>query len=281
MSIIGADWASVDGDRTPDIGAAKGVGVRFAIVRASYGTMPDHTAARDQGALRAAGVTFGAYAFPIIAKGGASPEAQVAAFIASAGLLPGIDLPPILDVEFPHGIASTGYTRVEILAWLRAAVAALREHYGCWPMVYTSARVWDGSDTDCLAAPPTPDLVDCPLWLSRYPYQYRIPAVHDAHVVDALEWPANPKSWGTDNCWLHQYQGDALSMPGFSSTVDLSRFHLLSSAGTGSRVSWVQRRLDTTEGDVWSALVTFQKQHGLVGDGVIGPKTFAALAWQP
>ena len=126
---IGVDYAKVDGNaRLGPAGwlAQKANGVDFAIVRGSYEKWADPTAARDAPDIRAAGIVFGAYMFPMPGKGHPTATEQVKAFVASNTLRAG-DFPPVLDVEFPQGIAATGLGRAELLAWIREAVKALRQ----------------------------------------------------------------------------------------------------------------------------------------------------------
>ena len=73
-------------------------------------------------------------------------------------------------------------------------------------------------------------------------------------------------------------------MPGFSSTCDLNRFHVVRRGDQGGIVKWVQRRADTTIDGVFGpatehAVKAVQARHGLAIDGIVGPDTFAALAW--
>jgi len=294
--MIGCDYASVDKNAPPNASAAKTAGVTFAIVRGSYKTWTDPTARRDAEAWRAAGVTFGAYMFPVLDRGAPSPAEQVRAF-ARSGAVQKFDLPPTLDVEFPGGIKKTGRTRAELLGWVLEAVAEMKREFGCSPFVYTSARVWDGDDSDSLDADKNgfgalhPTMSECPLWLARYPYKTRLPAIGDTReerkVVDALPWPPVPRAWGdAHNVWIHQYQGDALKMPGFTSTVDLNRFRSLARGEAGERVRWLQRRVKLAEGTpgifdeaLEDAVREVQSRAGLVADGVVGPRTFARVAW--
>ncbi len=280
---LGIDIASIDGNKPVDWSAARAAGCCFAIFRGTYKTWIDPTWKLEADRARAAGVTVGAYMFPVMNLGAASVHEQVAALHKAIGpILPG-DLPPTLDVEFPGGISKTGRSRSDLLSWVREAVAEIRSVFGVWPMIYTSARVWDGQDSDSLHAPATPELLECPLWLARYPFKIRIDAVKTASQVDALALPPVPVSWGAANVWIHQYQGDAINFPGFTRTVDLNRFFDLRLGCRGERVKWLQRKVhlqpDADFGPAtFKALTDFQRAKNLTPDGIVGPKTFAYLS---
>ncbi|HEY6018962.1 MAG TPA: GH25 family lysozyme [Candidatus Paceibacterota bacterium] len=279
---LGVDIASVDGNKPVDWAKAKAAGVQYAIFRGTYITWADPTWKTEASRARDAGLLVGAYLFPVMDKSHPSAHDQVAAFCAAVKLTK-FDFPPILDVEFPGGIGKTGHTRTELLQWIRDAVAQFTNLLSVWPILYTSARVWDGTDEDSLQAQPTPDLLKCPLWLARYPFKTRIDAITDSRV-DALALPPVPKSWGDGNVWMHQYQGDAVHLPGFSATEDLNRFFDLHQGSSGPRVSWLQVKLGIgTDGsfgpDTERAVKSFQALHNLTQDGVVGPRTFAALCW--
>lgn len=282
--ILGVDYASVDGDAKPDLAAARTAGLRFAIIRAAYAAWQDPTCARDRDAIRAAGLTFGAYLFPLFGSSNPPPETQVKTALAGAGLIPGKDLPLVLDIEFPRGLAGTGRTRTEVAEWIGRARRAVHDQSGVDPVIYASQRVLDGSDGDALAGAANEAIRGCPLWLARYPYRTRIPAVIGEQAA-GLPAPPVPKVAGdADDWWAWQYQGDAVQMPGFSATVDLDRWNPLRKGAHGARVSWAQKRLGLAETGTWddeteAAIVALQLHSGLVADGIVGPATFAALAW--
>lgn len=277
--ILGLDYASIDSNAKPDLAAARAVGVRFAIVRAAYAAWTDPTPARDRDAIRAAGLTFGAYLFPLLGASHPTPEEQVKIALDGAELIPGRDLPLALDIEFPGGL---GRTRTEAAAWIARAVQAVRQETGALPMIYSSQRVLDGADSDALAGAADDAIRGCPLWLARYPYAARRPAV----LSPAGTSPPVPRVAGdADNWWAWQYQGDALQLPGFTATVDLDRWNPLTKGARGGRVAWAQRRLRMAEGlpAVWDDTMDdvvryWQAIQGLEPDGVVGPATFAALA---
>ncbi len=292
---FGIDYAGVDSNRPPNFSALKGAGASFCFIRASYAfhipvhnawiVQGDPTFSRDWEPLKASGLIRGAYMFPVIqAAQSATEQAEIFkhAVDAAGGLRPGIDFPPCLDIEFPgKGIDDTGLDRAGVLAWLSSVTTQLTRLFGCPPLLYTSGRVWNDTDADCLGNPPAPlSMAPCPLWLARYTYKTRLPA-----VLPPPEGPPPPVPgpWGdSDNYWFHQDQGDALGVPGFSSTVDISRFN--SGPLHGDRARWVQRRLNVSADGSFgpqslAALRTFQSTHGLIADGIVGPKTFCALAW--
>lgn len=288
--LLGIDYASVDGSHPSSLAAAKAAGLRFAFIRASYNEWTDPTPARDRDHIRASGLIFGAYLFPVTTH---EPEPQVEAFIKGAGLIPHKDFAPVLDIEFPGGISKTGKTREELAKWIERCVAELRARFGCNPIIYSSQRVLDGADADSLGGAATHVLEGCPLWLARYPYKTRIPLQDGKHLVA----PPVPLAGGdSDGWWFHQWQGDALNFPGFTAAVDADRFNLLTkSSPQGARVRWVQGRikilgaplagpLNVTgrwDADTDHAVRAYQTAHGLVSDGIVGPATFAALSWEP
>jgi GH25 family lysozyme M1 (1,4-beta-N-acetylmuramidase) len=297
--MIGVDYASVDGNIKPDWRAARKAGVNFAILRASFSLysqsrkqrliMPDPTFQRDW---KTVPVTKGAYMFPE-PRSLVSPEDQVAVFasaVEEAGGLTPNDFPPVLDIEFPGGLtkgktpAQKKVVRKQMLNWMVTAAEALKETYGIWPMLYTSARVWDTDHDDALDADTMLDIAsvlsDCPLWLARYPYKLRTKAV----LTPPEGHPPVPKMWGDGNYWIWQFQGDATKTPGFSSTVDLNKFNYMKIGEKGNRVKWVQKKIGQKVDGIFGpgthkALCDFQKKNGLGVDGIVGPGTFATLAW--
>lgn len=298
-TILGVDYSgplstsSSKPPKAPSLAKAKQAGMEFAIVRGCYGHAFDRVLGRDWEALRAAGIVRGVYLFPVMHRT-RPPESQIQALgkaiVAAGGLSIGADLPPVLDVEFPRGVASTGMTRLECLDWVHRAATVMEDLFTVTPIIYTSARVWDGEDEDSLDADavPVPELVDCPLWLARYPYKSRIPSHHRPEERDGLRIPPVPRQLGdATDVWIHQYQGDALDFPGFVERVDLNRFFPLSQATAlrgSERVRWMQRKLRVFADGIWGpltekALRAFQVAKKLPGTGVVDVRTFAALCW--
>ncbi len=291
---LGIDYATIAGIKL-DMARIKKAGTEFAIFRGSYGVRADPHLKTHWQAYK--DMPRGVYMFPVMLRT-REPEPQVAAFAAAikaaGGLRPGIDLPPIFDVEYPKGVASSGLTRLQCLDWIERAIDSLTKTFGCLPMLYTSARVWDGEDDDSLDLDkvPVPRLVDCPLWLARYPYKYKIPAHYLPAQRDGLKMPPVPKQLGdADDVWLHQYQGDATEFPGVSRTVDLNRFFPAVRGKTGiERTKWIQRKLNARGyqlvlDGIWGdkterALRELQSREKLPGTGVVDLRTFCMLSWQ-
>jgi peptidoglycan hydrolase-like protein with peptidoglycan-binding domain len=294
MTSIGLDYASVDDNEVPDFVAAKRAGARFAILRAVYGrrvagqrdNLPvyiDPVWARDSGAVKAAGLKRTAYLFVCYPRAGVetpSPEMQAQMFIDHVQLERNHDYVPMLDVEEesdgPDGLDSFG-----MYDWTLCVCKKLRDHYGAWPGMYTSARVW----SEILCNHDAGELLECPLWLAA-PWPLDVETKVDLDGAPGYS-PYTISQFGdATNYWLYQYQGDATQWPGFSSTVDANRFHTVARGSNGTIVRWIQRRVGAfVDGDFGpqteSAVKAFQIQHGLLADGIVGPLTFAPLSWVP
>jgi len=284
--IKGLDVASVDANKSIDWTAAKQVAFTFAIPRAAWGTSQDSIYAAEWLKLQRAGYVRGGYLFlrfPSNGKPAPSPTAQATAMCNIVGSLTPDCLPPSLDVEFPgNGASDTGMTVAQLIAGIMEAWDVLYNFYKVAPMVYTSARVIREDLND---KPFPVRMLTSPLWLARYYYNSG-PAV--ANPPDSMAPPPVPTQWNDpDWWWVHQYQGDATGVPGFTNTVDLNRFNPMSKGAAGERVKWVQRRIGLTGASVDgkfgpatdAALRRFQTAQKLTVDGLIGPATFARLCW--
>lgn len=284
--LIGLDYASVDANRKPDFLAAKQAGAKFIIVRAVYGrgvgssNSPycDPCWGRDKDAIKAAGLKRGAYLFVCFPKSGVTtppPEVQAQTFIDYVKLDPYSDFVPFFDVEE----ASDIMTPNEMFEWVARVAITLRDAYGAWPGMYTSARVWHENLKDHAAGV----LANCPLWLAKpWPYNVRTP-VHLDGAPNYYPY-AIPQFGDSTNYVLYQYQGDGTGMPGFDSTVDLDRYHTIKKGSVGDIVRWVQRRVGVTADGIFgtnteTAVKAFQTKYRLTADGIVGPDTFAPLAW--
>lgn len=285
--VLGLDTASVGGNKNPDWARAnREGGIRYAIIRGTWGTWKDPVFDRDWPKMKDAGIVRGAYLFLRFPhpkyNACPSPEAQAKAFILAVGRHDPTDLPPSLDVEFPGGRAATKMTAKQCLDAVRVAWRVLKDHYGAAPILYTSARVWHEDLSDL----PAPDLAESPLWLARYPFKPG-PAVTDPKwFAGGRNNPPVPPPWSdATNWWIHQYQGDAVRLPGFpTGNFDLNRFNVTKPGAVGARVRWVQRRLGVAQSGTFDATTTaalrsFQRAKGLGDDPIIDPRVFAALCW--
>lgn len=300
MTLWGVDYASVDGNAPPNRAAFLAAGGRMVWQRASFCDYDAHHGAwrcmadphllRDWSGWRLPQVTRGAY-WIVVPQATQSPVEQVNVFyhalLAAGGLVRGVDFPPCIDIEFPRGITGTGLSIPQLMTWIRTAIAEMRRLFGVAPMIYTSARVWDDTDADCLRSPPAPDLVDCPLWLARYAYKTRQPAV----LPPPNGAPPVPSSWYYWVAW--QDQGDALGVPGFSATTDVDEFHVARPGDRGGLVTYLQRKLahladpqrgplnvtGVMDGPTVDAVRALQVARGLAPDAIVGPATGVAIMW--
>lgn len=287
--IIGVDYASVDGDAQPAWSIAKNIGLSFVIMRAAYGygsqVLQDPIIKRDLRSAREAALVCGTYLFLTYGKNAPSPEEQAHALAANVGVLPRTDFPPALDIEFPNGVMATGFTVNQAIDWTRRAWSALKDLYGVAPLIYTSSRVW----SEDLGNAKIEEFEDSIAWLAKpWPWAVRTPAQIGPQAQVALTSgkcdPTVPPVWALRQWWIHQYQGDAVRFPGFTSTVDVNRFNPMSLGETGPRVAWVQKRLGQVVTSAFdeafkAKLVAFQSANGLIADGIIGPRTLARIAW--
>jgi GH25 family lysozyme M1 (1,4-beta-N-acetylmuramidase) len=281
--ILGLDTANVDNNGRPDWEKARReAGIEFAFFRSNWGTWPDPDYPREWQRMKAAGLVRGPYLFLRFhdrKHGDApSPEAQARAMVKTVGTLDESDFPPTLDVEFPgNGRVETNLSARQCLEHVRIAWRILKDAFGVAPIIYTSRRVWE----EDLGDPPAPDLVESPLWVTRYITDYRKPAIT---AVERIGAPRVPRPWGdATNWWFHQYQGDARQLPGFRQ-IDMNRFHPVVPGASGDQVRWVQRRLrvpvsGTFDDATKAALLAFQAQKGLPTEAMVNPATFARLCW--
>lgn len=289
--LVCVDWASVDGNREPNWGefgaACQRLGSRaaVAIIRGAWGTQRDLTLQRDWHKAHDAGLVCGAYLYLRLPRPGfnASPENQADAFADNLGAAPRKrTLVPALDVE------DTGLPPELELEWVTRAWSRLRDIYGAPPIIYTSNRVWKEDLHDL----PSVEMGQSALWVAKpWPVEVRTSAVlSDKLFEGGKNEPVVPGPWGPKNWWMHQYQGDAFPVPGFTKTVDLSRFKVMRTGEVGHRVQWVRDRLSlpntgaaavaaTYDVEMVKRVRTFQGDKGLSVDGIIGPETFAALTW--
>jgi len=285
-----ADWASVDGNRPPDLSAARGAGLVGGIIRGDYSDWSDPTFARDADAVRRAGLVLGAYVMPDYSANAPSAAQQVMAAKRGAALVPGLDLPPWLDVEFSKGVAATGRgrtiaeDRTGLAGFIGDMLKALDDAFGCRAGVYGSQRVVDTDDTDTLAGAADAELADRWWWVARYALPYH--AEPGAAAAGLLPGPPVPRAAGDSDAWVcHQFQGDAVHFPGFSATVDVSRWHYFTCASPRGGTRWaryakllgVDPMCIASEMD--EAIRAFQARAGLSVDGVLGPVGHAHLGW--
>ena len=282
--MLGIDYASVDENHPPDFAAARRYGIRFVILRAAYtdsGPQMDPVVARDRAAIKDAGLQFGAY---LILGWNVDPVDQVTAFVNAYGTPAVGDLPVSLDIEFPKGIAASGLTPQAALTKIETALSALQTTYPV-VMIYTSARVWYEDLKDIASEPCS----HCPGWI-KVPYPWKADqAPHPESVPSSVPLPPPQRVVGAAGAFIEQFQGDALRVPGFSSTVDLNVFRNYVGGTADPRTPWVSTRLglfnhicDPTDAtSVANAIRAFQTDIGSDVDGIVGPVTWARLCAAP
>jgi len=262
------DWASV-----------AQAGFTFAYARATLGRESNDETfeAMRQGA-KAHGLRFGAYHLPY--PGNSSAQQQAQHFLSVAKPQPG-DLLPAIDIENknPPDTGEAKLSTSELVAWLRAWLAAVEESVGAKPVIYTNPSWWASRLQHA-------DLTDHPLWL--------------AHYTDGQ--PTIPGPWNAFAIWQHTEKGNV-----GSGTFDFNRCPNLDAVTIGSGASQplllegatgpAVHRLKTLL-TAWckknppavafantnfygpkavAAVKRFQQAANLDDDGKVGSKTWAAL----
>jgi GH25 family lysozyme M1 (1,4-beta-N-acetylmuramidase) len=283
---LGIDFAWVDRDAV-DWRKVRDDKIAFAYIRAMWSDVVDPTYHQEAQRARDVGVLVGPYFFPDESVNAKHIAVQVAAFCALVKANEHVgDMPAGFDVEYARGVNATGRSRKELLTLIVDIAERLHVGLGYWPVLYSSARVIDGQDTDALDATrqgvDMSPLKNCPFWCSRYITGYRKAPVLGG--LDALPWPPLPAYLGgTSNVWIRQTQGDAVGLPGVSGTVDINEFFALKLGSMGARVSWTQKRVGTSESGDFDhatelAVKQWQASRELEADGIVGPASFSLLA---
>jgi peptidoglycan hydrolase-like protein with peptidoglycan-binding domain len=277
MATIGIDIASIDGNGTPDWAKAQTDGhLRFVGLRAVEGVTPDPWYPTYVNQLDARGIPH--FPYLIMTPNLATPEDQAHKALAVIGTLNNHYFPLALDVEGNR----RGLTAVQWLDWVTRAYRVIKSALGVPPLLYTSHTYW--VDPVGMNNLPAPELADSLGWWKYWPYAVHSNAVYDPIIVDKLAPPPAPPPWG-DAWGIQQYMGDAINYPGFKSTTDMDRLHVQKQGDKNDSVKWVQARLPglKIDGDFGTltagAVKTFQTQHHLAADGIVGLDTTQLLAW--
>jgi lysozyme len=260
-------------------------GFTFAYARATLGRESDDpTFATHRDGAKAHGIRFGAYHLPY--PGNSSAAQQAEHFLSVANPQPG-DLIPALDVEnkTPVDRGEARFSRDELVAWIRAWLAAVEQRIGTKPLVYTNNGWWNERLRSA-------DLTDHRLWLAHYTERE----------------PTIPHPWKGFAIWQHSDKG---AVGGHEGALDFNRCPDLEAITIGSAAAVtlakplllqgargpavVQLKLLLTswcdvnpppaglvENDVFgggtvAAVKRFQRSAGLVDDGKVGTKTWKAL----
>ena len=316
--IRGIDAAGQDGNTGTDWHAAHEGGAEFAYLRIAYWSVVDQFYVAEIDRARAAGITAGGYYAPQWGPKASPAKTQIAACkraTGTGGLLPGKDLPLMIDVEGgARGFSSWGMSKSELVEFLRQLVFEVEDQLGHTPGIYTSYFQWED-----LGMPAAPWAAKTPCWIKT---AYHLPARRPLDLVtppephvgldlknDEHNYYRIPDTWTHAGHFAQQYQGDALGFPGFNRTVDVNRFNTLALGSKGPFVEWLQGKLSvalrsvtqnaapdtsgvhcedlalplTVDGDFGpkteAAVRAFQKAKSLDCDGIVSPATFAALAW--
>jgi hypothetical protein len=179
------------------------------------------------------------------------------------------DLPPVLDVTQLRGHARWLHSDA-IRTWSNIVESELEARHGGAPGTIIRAERAGCAQLD-----------------------HRMLAHYPVWVIDheSFDRPWTPKGLEEHQWWIHQYAPACAGLPGAAQRCRFDRFNPLKLGDHGARVTWLKRRLTetafhagVTDGTAFDhatrdAVLRYQAACGLLQDGIVGPKTFARLAW--
>lgn len=295
MQLRGIDVSHYQGD--VDWFAVAQGGLSFGFAKATEGasTVDDRFVHNWRG-IQEAGLFRGAYHF---GRPGRDPEAQAAHFASVVGTLGFRDMPPVLDLE-----ESDGHSAEDVLAWARAFTTRAEALFERRLIVYTGGfwRFQLGNRND-------PFFTARPLWLAAYGknpvvpaswkawtfWQYSDGRYNDPITIPGVRGPVDQSVFESDTDALSTFcsgamlDGDVVgpatpptdsSWPG----IFLVWPHVPPVSGDAVK-KWQTRvgevgfpvDVDGVYGpESKRACRAFQKEHGLVADGIVGRLTWDA-----
>lgn len=235
------DWSAVAANR-----------VAFAFIKATESTtLVDHSFADHWAQAKRARILRGAYHF---FRPQQDARAQARHFLAQLGDRG--ELPPVLDVEVADGVAPAKIVE-GVNAWLEVVAIGIR------PLIYTAPGFWN-------SLPGTSEIAKkADLWVAHW----------------AARAPAAVNGWSTWTFWQYTSKGAVAGIPG-SADKDEDRFngslaelqgYSARHVGSLPRLAPVSFNLKTTLGIQQALNALSVAEPALVEDGVIGPRTWAAV----
>lgn len=275
--------------------------VQFAFAKATEGTTVDDCFQKNWTGIQEAGLYRGAYHF---GRPGSDPETQAALFASVVGPLGFRDLPPMLDLE-----AADSHPAPYVLQWARTFIDKAEDLFGRQLIVYTG-QFWRGP----LGNPNDAFFGERLLWLAAYVPEAKLAVPNSWSRWSLWQYSNgqfnNPATIaGVSPCDQNLFDGDVSdleqlckgqspalpSLPDSTASDAWPGVHFVwprTPAVSGGAVkSWQSRMIQLgyaidTDGvygpQSKSACLAFQRDHGLVADGIVGQATWnAAFAAAP
>ncbi len=295
MRLRGIDVSHYQGDI--DWFAVAGSDVKFAFVKGTESsTAVDSKFTKNYGAVRDVGLYRGAYHF---GRPGGDPETQAAHFASVVGELGFCDLPPVLDLE-----EADGHSAQHVLAWAEAFVDKAEALFRRKLIVYTGGfwRFQLGNPNSAFFAARklwlaayTPHPVVPKSWQNWTFWQYSDGSHNGPSAVPGVRRPVD-QNWFDDAegdlaslCGAERPLAPEITLPATGEGKPWPGVHLVwphKPALSGEAVRLFQTRLAALGFQVEvdgvygpqskTACIAFQRDRGLKGDGIVGPKTWDA-----
>jgi len=292
MTLLGIDVSRYQGKVNWKSVAASGVTFAFAKATENSGYV-DSSFAGNWSGIREAGLLRGAYHF---GRPGGDPEVQAVHFASVVGSLGSRDLPPVLDLEVNDNHAAS-----YVVQWARTFLTRAESLFGRRLIIYTGS-FWRGP----LGNPNDPFFRERSLWLAAYIAKPVIPASWDHWLF----WQYtegqhnNPAAIaGVAPCDQSRFEGTEAELEalchGFT-PVPNPMPTPVGSQWPGTFFVWpkqpvvagpvvrawqqqlTERGYSITCDGIYGpkskqACMAFQRDHGLVSDGIVGKATWEAL----
>jgi lysozyme len=198
MTLTGVDISVWQDDPTTErevnFETMKGVGTKFAFMRAMFGVREDVNFYKYWSGTKDVGISRGAYFFPLTLYSSAT---QANKFVEMLEEDSG-EMPPVIDIERYNGSVLDGNA-------IKTMIRIIEDKLNVMPIIYTGYYIW----RDEVVGSSDSFFAKYPLWIANY-------------YVDK---PMIPNPWKTWSFWQYTDKGDGLKYGVESLQIDMDYFN--------------------------------------------------------